>query len=107
MQKTSDYQRLLYACTQAGCSLCRLAQENTHRYLDAWKYDLFTDVEIREELRRTQGFCHDHTWQLVRMGASLQLAQAYRDILSDLTEQLQADTGAPAPQSGGLPEVQL
>ena len=101
MQKTSDYQRLLYACTQAGCSLCRLAQENTHRYLDAWKYDLFTDVGVREELRRTQGFCHDHTWQLVRMGANLQLAQAYRDILSDAAEQLQA-AGTEASQSGGL-----
>jgi Family of unknown function (DUF6062) len=102
MQKTSDYQRLLYACTQEGCSLCRIAQENTHRYLDAWQYDLFTDVEIREELRRTQGFCHDHTWQLVRMGASLQLAQAYRDILSDAVEQLQGSTEVPVPQSGGL-----
>lgn len=102
MQKTSDYQRLLYACTQEGCPLCRVAQESTLRYLDAWKYDLFTDVEVREELRRTQGFCHDHTWQLVRMGASLQLAQAYRDILSDAAEQLQADTGVPTPQSGGL-----
>ena len=101
MQKTSDYQRLLYACTQEGCSLCRIAQENTHRYLDAWQYDLFTDVEIREELRRTQGFCHDHTWQLVRMGANLQLAQAYRDILSDAAEQLQA-VGTEASQSGGL-----
>src|SRR5207237_3425083 len=83
------------------CSLCRLAQENTHRYLDAWKYDLFTDVGVREELRRTQGFCHDHTWQLVRMGANLQLAQAYRDILSDAAEQLQA-ASTEASQSGGL-----
>jgi hypothetical protein len=102
MQKTGDYQTLLYASTQEGCPLCRLAQESTLRYLDVWKYDLFTDVEVREELRRSQGFCHDHTWQLVRMGATLQLAQAYRDILSDSAEQLQASAEVPPPQSSGL-----
>ena len=102
MQKTSDYQTLLNACRQEGCPLCRLALVATRRYLDAWKYDLFTDVEVREELRRTQGFCHDHTWQLVRMGATLQLAQAYRDILSDAAEQLQASAEVPAQQPGGL-----
>ena len=88
MQDTQDYDRLLQACTKEGCPLCRLAQESTQRYLDAWKYEMFTDVGIREELRRSQGFCNTHSWQLVDMGATIQLAQAYRDILSDLTDQL-------------------
>jgi Family of unknown function (DUF6062) len=96
MQNSRDYQRLLEACTQEGCPLCRLTQENVQRYLDAWKYELFTDISIREELRRSQGFCHIHTWQLVSMGANLQLAQAYRDILSDTAEQLQGDGSSTA-----------
>lgn len=86
--KTREYQTLLHACSQEGCLICNLAQESTRRYLEAFKYEQFTDVEIREELRRTQGFCHTHTWQLVRMGASLPLAQAYRDVLSDSIDQL-------------------
>jgi Family of unknown function (DUF6062) len=100
MQKSREYQTLLEACTQEGCHLCRLTQESTARYLDTWKYDLFTDVDIRRELRRTQGFCNTHTWQLAHMGATLQLAQAYRDIVTDTIEQLQNSQGAAAP--GGL-----
>jgi hypothetical protein len=97
MQRSREYQTLLDACTQEGCSICRLTQENIARYLDAWKYELFTDVDVRKELQRTQGFCYQHTWQLAHMGATLQLAQAYRDIITDLTEQLQNDT------DGGMP----
>jgi acyl-homoserine lactone acylase PvdQ len=52
------------------------------------------------ELRRAQGFCHTHTWQLAAIGASLQLAQSYREIISDAMEQLQkGETGS---QGGGL-----
>lgn len=89
MTQTREIHALLYACTQEGCPLCRLVGESLHRYLDAWKYDRFTDIEMRQELRRTRGFCHAHTWQLVQMGATLPLAQAYRDIISDTVENLQ------------------
>jgi len=89
MQHSREYQVLLEACKQTGCVLCHLAHEGTYRYLDAWKYELFTDVDLQKELRRSQGFCHIHTWQLAHMGASLQLAQNYRAILSDTREQLQ------------------
>lgn len=102
MHKTREYQASLYACAQEGCLLCRLVQESIHRYLDTWKYELFTDVGVREELRRSQGFCHMHTWQLVRMGASLPLAQAYRDIVSDVIDQLKKNSDIVPPASGGL-----
>ena len=99
MQDTQDYDRLLQACTQEGCPLCRLTQESTQHYLDAWKYEMFTDIGMREELGRSQGFCNTHTWQLVDMGANIQLAQAYRNILSDLTDQLQGK-GSPTEAQG-------
>ncbi|HYU75323.1 MAG TPA: DUF6062 family protein [Ktedonobacteraceae bacterium] len=89
MQSSWDYQRLTEACTREGCILCRLAWEDARRYLEAWKYEMFTDITVREELRHSQGFCKEHTWELVQMGASIQLAQAYRDILSDAKEQLE------------------
>lgn len=104
MHKTREFQVLLYACTQEGCPVCRLIQESTQRYLEAWRYELFTDTGVREELRHSQGFCHTHTWQLAKMGANLQLAQAYRDIISDMVEHLQNGGGTPppTPSSGGL-----
>jgi hypothetical protein len=89
MAKIQDYQVLLEACSQRGCPICRLAQQNATRYLESWKYELFTDVELRALLRRTLGFCHNHTWQLVRMGATLQLAQSYQEIVSDAIDGLQ------------------
>ncbi len=98
MPHSREYQVLLEACKQTGCVLCRLAHESTYRYLDAWKYELFTDVDLQKELRRSKGFCHTHTWQLAHMGASLQLAQNYRSILSDTREQLQEAEAA----SGGM-----
>jgi uncharacterized protein DUF6062 len=102
MQKSREYLTLLDACTQEGCPLCRLTQESIARYLDSWKYELFTDVDVRKELQRTQGFCNQHTWQLVHMGATLPLAQAYRDIITDITEQLQKDPGEGTPAASGL-----
>jgi hypothetical protein len=102
MRKTREYQALFEACSQEGCPLCRLALEGTRRYLASWKYDLFTDVSIREELRRTQGFCHRHTWQLAQMGAHLPLAQAYRDIVTDVIDQLKRGNDGAPPSSGGL-----
>ena len=90
MAHSREYQVLLEACKQTGCVLCRLAHESTYRYLDAWKYELFTDIDLQKELRRSQGFCYAHTWQLAHMGASIHLAQNYRSVLSDTREQLQA-----------------
>ncbi len=100
MAKTREFQALLDACSQEGCIVCRLALESTHRYLDNWKYELFTNVELRMELRRTQGFCNVHTWQLATMGATIQLAQAYREIVSDAIEQIQH--GGAGAVGGGL-----
>lgn len=100
MAKTREFQALLNACSREGCIICRLAYESTQRYLDNWKYELFTDVELRMELRRTQGFCNTHTWQLATMGATIQLAQAYREIVSDAIEQIQR--GGTGTVGGGL-----
>lgn len=94
MNKTQEFQALLYSCTQEGCPVCRLTQENTKRFLETWKYELFTDTTVRQELRNSQGFCRTHTWQLARLGAGLPLAQAYRDIISDSIEQLQRSNNA-------------
>src|SRR5262249_7543017 len=99
-----EYYALFSACTQEGCPLCRLAEERIIHYLKTWKYEGFTDVSIRAELRRAQGFCHTHTWQLVRMGATLPLAQTYHDIIATIREELDhgKDTTAQPSSSGFL-----
>ncbi|TME59880.1 MAG: hypothetical protein E6I59_15180 [Chloroflexi bacterium] len=93
MQSSWDFERLSEACNKAGCILCRLTGETTRRYLETWKDEMFTDFNERAKLRSSRGFCNTHTWQLVQMGASLPLAQAYRDIITDEIEQLEKDGG--------------
>lgn len=93
MQSSWDFERLSEACNKAGCILCRLTGETTHRYLETFKDETFTDVSVRAKLRNSRGFCNTHTWRLVQMGASLPLAQAYRDIITDEIEQLENDGG--------------
>src|SRR5437763_934363 len=93
MQSSWDFERLSEACNKAGCILCRLTGETTRRYLETFKDEMFTDVNVRAKLRSSRGFCNTHTWQLVQMGASLSLAQAYRDIITDEIEQLEKDGG--------------
>src|SRR5438067_13711400 len=88
MESSCDFERLSEACNNAGCILCRLTGETTRRYLETFKDEMFTDVNVRAKLRSSRGFCNTHTWQLVQMGASLPLAQAYRDIITDEIEQL-------------------
>ncbi len=91
MQSSWDYQRLSEACARDGCILCRMIGETTQRYLETWKDEMFTSVDVRATLRNSKGFCNTHTWQLVQMSASLPLAQAYRDIITDEIEQLEND----------------
>src|SRR5438045_9775381 len=87
MQSSWDFERLSEACNKAGCILCRLTGDTTQRYLETFKEEMFTDVNVRAKLRSSRGFCNVHTWQLVQMGASLPLAQAYRDIITDRSEE--------------------
>src|SRR2546430_15150244 len=91
MQSSWDFERLSEACNKAGCILCRLTGETTRRYLETFKDEMFTDVNVRAKLRSARGFCNTHTWQLVQMGASLPLPQAYRDIIIAEIEQLEKD----------------
>jgi len=102
MHKTREYLALIEACEQEGCLICHTAKQSTLHYLDTWKYELFTDIEVRNDLRKSQGFCHTHTWTLARMGASLPLAQAYRDIITDASEQIQAENTPLAASASSL-----
>jgi len=103
MPESRDYYALFSAIAQEGCPLCRLVEERITNYLKTWKYEGFTDVTIRAELCRAQGFCHAHTWQLVHMGATLPLAQAYRDVVATIREELQQGKDLnPQPTAGGF-----
>jgi hypothetical protein len=63
-EKFVGYFRLVEACAQPGCPVCRCLVAESRRYLDALLYEQVTDPDTRRAIRRSWGFCNWHTWML-------------------------------------------
>lgn len=83
--KHTPYFELVDALGQAGCPVCRLAERSAERYLDGLLYEAVLDPAVRTRLRRSRGFCREHTAMLRRVpGRALGIALIYRDIIRDV-----------------------
>jgi len=82
--------KLLEACDQPGCPLCRLEQQSVRRYLENQFYENVNSPQWRDRLRASHGFCHEHAWLAVdqRLGDALGLSIIYHDLLDSLRKQL-------------------
>ena len=54
--------RLIEACGQEGCPVCRCLRGDAVRYLDALLYEQVNDPGTRAALRASWGFCNWHAW---------------------------------------------
>lgn len=72
------------ALSATGCAVCRLKARAIDRYLDGLLWESVNDYGVRHEIRRAQGFCHEHAWGLVRHGASVGAAILMRDVLQSV-----------------------
>jgi len=90
MSRTSGYYEVREALGQPGCALCRLEAAAAERFLDGLLYTQVNDPALRDGIRRARGFCPEHTWQLVRPGASLGVAIVTNDVLSALLKVLES-----------------
>ena len=89
--------RLLDACAQPGCPVCRCVARDSRHQLDALLYEHVTDPATRQRLRAIGGFCNWHTWMLLDIhGARSGAAILCDDLLGRLIEQLRRDTGTTA-----------
>ena len=96
--KHTPYFELVDAQAQPGCPICRLAYKATDRYLDSLLYEAVLDPEVRDKLKRAQGFCRDHADMLSRRpGRALGVALIYRDIIRDLANRLEQGAFRPHP----------
>jgi hypothetical protein len=84
VSKTLAYYALRDALSEAGCAVCRLKTRAIERYLDGLLWENVNDPDVRREIRRAQGFCHEHAWGLARHGASLGAAILMRDALQNV-----------------------
>ena len=85
--------KLLEACREQGCPVCRLEQQGVERYLDSHFYESVNSPSWRQRLRASLGFCHEHAWLGVnqRLGDALGYAIVYHDMVNTVLNQLNDD----------------
>ena len=83
--------KLLEACREPGCPVCRLEQRSVERYLDSQFYESVNNPAWRDRLRASLGFCHEHAWLAVdkRLGDALGFAIIYRDVINGILTRLE------------------
>ena len=96
--QTKSFHDVRDALSEPGCPVCRLRTKCGDSYLDSLLWESVSDPERREEMRRTQGFCVEHTWRLVRPGGSVGVAIVTRDILQHLLGTLESDSFRDVPR---------
>ena len=82
--------KLMEACRESGCPVCRLAQRGVERYLDSQFYENVNSPAWRDQLRSSLGFCHEHAWLAVdkRLGDALGFSIIYHDLVSTMLKRL-------------------
>jgi len=96
MASSTEYD-LIQACRQPGCPVCLVEQSAVERYLDSLFYESVNDIQLREKLRASMGFCHEHAWLAVdkRLGSALGFAIIYHDVINNTLKQLDSNITPP------------
>jgi Family of unknown function (DUF6062) len=81
--------KLLEACRESGCPICRLEQQGVERYLDSQFYENVNSPAWRAHLRASHAFCYEHAWLGVnkRLGDALGFSLIYHDIVNSILRQ--------------------
>jgi hypothetical protein len=93
---------LIAACQQPGCPLCRLVQAGVQHYLQNLFYESVNDIELRQQLRHSLGFCHEHARLSLEpgVGDALGVSIVYNDILTNLLRRLPEPVPPAANEAG-------
>lgn len=88
--------KILEACREPGCPICRLEQQGVERYLDNQLYENVNRPAWRNHLRASHGFCREHAWLAVnqRLGDALGFSIIYHDIVNNLLNLSNEETGS-------------
>jgi len=90
MQKDTRYFDLIEACSESGCPICHISLELGRHYVDSILYEYVNDPDVRDEIRKSRGYCNEHAWWMLDVrGAGLGIAILQRDVIEtvlDLTE---------------------
>jgi hypothetical protein len=90
-EKSAGEIRLIDACRQPGCPVCRRVREESLGHLQALVDEHVTDPDTRRALRASWGLCNWHTWMLLdvdtgRLGASIYHEDLLREAIDRVAE---------------------
>ena len=88
MNRHTLYFNLHDALNEEGCPICRLRSQAMHHYLKHLLYESVNDLDVRESIRRSHGFCTEHAWQLQQKGDALGIAIIHQDVISNISRAL-------------------
>ena len=87
--RTRMHDDLLEAFGREGCPLCRVALEAVSAYLASISHEGgVTDLEIRDRIRASHGFCRAHAYRWLEEQHVLGTAIIYEDVLGHVAEEL-------------------
>jgi hypothetical protein len=88
MNRHTLYYNLHDAFAEEGCPICRLCSQAVDRYLEHLLYESVNDLEVRRNIRQSQGFCRKHAWQLLQRGDLLGIAIIHQDVILTIQRML-------------------
>ena len=89
MRRSRSDSRLIDACRQSGCPVCRCIEEDGRRHVDALLHELVTDHKTRTSLRASWGFCAVHgAMTLATPGARTGVAILHADVIRTVAERI-------------------
>lgn len=82
------YVALMENLRLSGCPVCRMGHEQEHRFIDSLFYEQVNDPGVRQDLKKSMGFCYTHALQVISFGDPLGNAIIYKDILMDVKSRM-------------------
>lgn len=93
------YYKLLEACRERGCPVCRVEAESVERHIENQFYENVNSPKWRASLRTSLGLCHEHAWLTVdkRLGDALGFSIIYRDVVNSVLSHLDEEASRSQP----------
>ena len=89
--KHLSYHALVEALDGEGCPFCALVTAALERYFRTVLYEQVNDIDLRADLRASQGFCAAHGEMLRQARSALGSAIIHRDIVNTLVRTLEQE----------------
>ena len=81
MDKHFVYHQLFECLGQDLCPICALITRNIDKFIDGFLYESVNDIKLRENIKKSRGYCNYHAWRLQKAGDPLAHAIIYGDLL--------------------------